>query len=328
MQRQFLWEARVAAHLDHPNIVPVHDIGLGADGGIFFTMKLVDGESLEDALAKVARNDDAALLRFALPRRLRIFVQVAQAVAFAHARGVLHRDLKPANVMLGPHGEVYVTDWGIAVLGGDASPPARLAGAAPQAARGVSGTPKYMSPEQAAGEPLDVPSDIYSLGAMLFETIALAPAIEGHSVTDVIERVKRGERKPLGEVCPDVSSSLAAIVERAMALDPRDRYGNVQELIIDVERVLDGLTPSAEKASLVTRAWRSYQARDHALSQLRVMDVDFMVGSGWFVGMAMGLWAARFVPEWTAWIALAGAVAIGVPPTRRWLRARKRGATL
>src|SRR6185503_7884244 len=145
MLDQFLWEARVTAHLDHPNIVPVHDVGR-VDENVFFTMKLVRGATLESVL------DGPEL---PMPRRLRVFHQICSAIAFAHARGVLHRDLKPSNVMLGEFNEVIVTDWGLALpLDNEAG--RAIAELMPPSLRAISaGTPAYMSPEQARGDALD-----------------------------------------------------------------------------------------------------------------------------------------------------------------------------
>src|SRR5882724_4512944 len=174
-------EARVLAALEHPGIVPVHDVGTLADGRVFYTMKFVEGQRLDKHIESVT----------AVPDRLRLFLRICEAIAFAHVRGVLHRDLKPANIMVGPFGEVLVMDWGLAKIlrSGDsnaarsADPEATIFEKPKQSALSgdateisvvtghgtILGTPGYMSPEQARGdvELLDSRSDIYSLGALL-----------------------------------------------------------------------------------------------------------------------------------------------------------------
>ncbi len=173
-------EARVLARLEHPGIVPVHDVGTLADGRVFYAMKFVEGQRLDKHIESVP----------SLPDRLRLFLRICDAVAFAHARGVLHRDLKPANIMIGAFGEVLVMDWGLAKILRDslpAEPPADPDATiiqAPNAQRTepdttqasavtghgtILGTPGYMSPEQARGDVahLDQRSDIFSLGALL-----------------------------------------------------------------------------------------------------------------------------------------------------------------
>jgi serine/threonine-protein kinase len=186
MLRRFIEEAQIGGQLQHPGIVPVHELGQLPDGRPFFTMKLVKGRTLADLLA------ERASPRHDLPRFLGVFEQVCQTVAYAHARGVIHRDLKPANVMVGAFGEVQVMDWGLAkVLVGEGRRDRRAngapasairtvrteaAGAASQAGT-VAGTPAYMAPEQALGtvDQLDERSDVFGLGAILCEILTGQP---------------------------------------------------------------------------------------------------------------------------------------------------------
>lgn len=226
-------EARVLARLEHPGIVPVHDVGSLPDGRPFYAMKLVRGERLDEAAARLAT----------LPERLRLFLRVCEPVAFAHARGVVHRDLKPGNVMVGPFGEVLVLDWGIARLVGEGAPPEgrRAAGSAEgdclrpaatlaTAAGTVLGTPGFMAPEQARGETdVDLRVDVYALGALLAVLAGEGP---------------RRDRR------------LAAIVARAMEPAPRDRYADVPSLAADVKRFLDGERVAAYRERPWERAAR------------------------------------------------------------------------
>jgi serine/threonine protein kinase len=255
LANRLLREARVLALLEHPGIVPVHDVGTLADGRVFYTMKFVEGQRLDQYIASVS----------SVPDRLRVFLRICEAVAFAHARNVLHRDLKPANVMVGPFGEVLVMDWGLAkILAGAAQSPAPTRDAdltlfhstAQSAAEDesteiskvtghgtVMGTPGYMSPEQARGDidSLDSRSDIFSLGALLRFLLNGNPA-DGASAQS-----------------PRVDRPLAAICDKATAAAPADRYQSVQDLALDVSRYLDGLAVAAHRESLLEKSFRFYR---------------------------------------------------------------------
>jgi eukaryotic-like serine/threonine-protein kinase len=247
-------EARVLARLEHPGIVPVHDVGTLADGRVFYTMKFVEGERLDKHIAAVQSTPD----------RLRLFLRVCDAVAFAHERGVLHRDLKPANIMIGSFGEVLVVDWGLAkILRGGANrekleedPEATiLSSAASDANAGdtspgsqltdhgtVMGTPGYMSPEQARGDVqhLDIRCDIYSLGAILRFMTSEDP---------------RGSTQAKGSKLP---KPVEAICAKATAASPEARYASVQELAQDVSRFLDGQAVGAYRENIFEKTVRFY----------------------------------------------------------------------
>ncbi len=255
LANRLIREARVLARLEHPGIVPVHDVGTLADGRVFYTMKFIEGQRLDNFIETVESVQD----------RLRLFLRICDAVAFAHARGVLHRDLKPANIMVGPFGEVLVMDWGLAkILRGETPSADRTAD--PEATifekpkksgeeRGstkssvitghgtVMGTPGYMSPEQARGEVevLDARSDIFSLGALL--------------------RFILMQKTPAG-MTPRLDRSLEAICAKASAEQREARYPAVQELGQDVSRYLDGLAVGAHRESIfekLTRFYRRYR---------------------------------------------------------------------
>jgi len=203
-------EARILARLEHPGIVPVHDVGRLPDGRVFYAMRYVEGEPLHRQLDRVRE----------VPARLRLFMRVCEAVAFAHGRGVIHRDLKPENVMVAPFGEVLVVDWGVA----------RVLGEGPSR-REVVGTPGFMSPEQAAGDAeAGVASDVYSLGKMLRVLIPEWP-----------------------------SRALAAIGDKATDPDPGRRYASALELAADVARHLDGLRVEAHIEGWGDRTVRLYR---------------------------------------------------------------------
>ena len=233
---RLLREAKVIAQLEHPGIVPVHDAGTLPDGRVFYTMKLVQGQRLDERVTKMG----------SVPDRLRMFQKICEAVSFAHAHGVLHRDLKPQNVMVGPFGEVLVMDWGLSKLLNAKTHGVEAAGTphptpvpvgqtlATSTAPGlVLGTPGYMAPEQARGDllVLDQRADIYSLGEVV--KFLLASAFP--------------DRMP---------KALAAICNKASAQDVQSRYNSVDELANDVSRYLDGQPVSAYPESPFARGWR------------------------------------------------------------------------
>ncbi|HXJ06503.1 MAG TPA: serine/threonine-protein kinase [Candidatus Acidoferrum sp.] len=252
LANRLIREARVLAQLEHPGIVPVHDVGTLTDGRVFYTMKFVEGQRLDNYIETIESLQD----------RLRLFLRICDAVAFAHARGVLHRDLKPANIMVGPFGEVLVMDWGLAkILRGESQqavdsvdPEATILERPKQPGEErdstdstvitghgtVMGTPGYMSPEQARGdiEVLDARSDIFSLGALLRFIIT---------------------QKTLTGFAPRLDRSLEAICAKACAQQRESRYFTVQELNLDVSRYLDGLAVGAHRESMFEKAGRFYR---------------------------------------------------------------------
>jgi serine/threonine protein kinase len=319
---QFLWEARVTASLDHPNIVPVHELGVSPAGELFFSMKLVHGATLESLIANARESRGAYVSR---NKRLRLFLQLCNAVSFAHSRGVLHRDLKPSNVMVGEYGETLVTDWGLAVpLPGPAGEPWRELMPAGLSLKSA-GTPLYMSPEQAVGETLDARSDIYTLGVILYELVALRGPYRARSVAEVLSEIVKGLAVPLARAAPSASSSLACVVHKAMAFEPAQRYQSATELARDLEQVLEGQTPDAEQISLLTRAARYYVARDPAMAHLRVVDIDQWAFSAMLVGAGVAVLTSRWYSSTPrlGWLLLLAACLLSLPPTLRWLRLRR-----
>jgi serine/threonine-protein kinase len=247
---RFLREACVQGQLEHPAIVPVHDLGRDADGTLYFTMKRIRGMTFERIIDALRMGEDDAVRQFSRRKLLGAFASVCHAVDFAHARGVVHRDLKPGNVMLGDYGEVYVLDWGLAKVVG--APEALLPSGPPitsgsdpggKTAHGATlGTPGYMSPEQARGETVDARADVYALGAILFELLALEPLHRHGTPQIALDSTLAGADARPSARCPhlDVPPELDAVCERATALDPKDRFLTVRDVVDAVERYLDG----------------------------------------------------------------------------------------
>jgi tetratricopeptide (TPR) repeat protein/tRNA A-37 threonylcarbamoyl transferase component Bud32 len=256
---RFVREAEITGGLEHPGIVPVYGLGAYPNGRPYYAMRFIHGDSLKDAIERFHLADqkprDPGERSLAFRHLLRRYVDICNAVAYAHSRGVLHRDLKPANVMLGKFGETLVVDWGLAKAGvkdqksSDIQRPVTeertlrpsSGSSADQTQAGVVlGTPSYMSPEQAAGKLLDLgpASDIYSLGTMLYVLLTGKkpyPAIEKGAI---MAAVRRGEFAPPLEVKPDTPPALDAICRKAMALKPENRYATALDLAADVEHWL------------------------------------------------------------------------------------------
>ncbi|MHC4832229.1 MAG: WD40 repeat domain-containing serine/threonine protein kinase, partial [Planctomycetota bacterium] len=225
VREQFVFEALTTGYLDHPNIVPVHELGRAESGELFMAMKLVEGVSWAALLEP--RNDAQRELaqKYQPEDHLELLITVGHALAFAHSRGIVHRDLKPENVMIGPFGEVLVMDWGIALdFRDEPDPPCR----APHCstARGPAGTPSYMAPEQAEGrgECIGPPTDIYQLGAILHELLTGKPPHRGASVYAALLSATRAARPELPSEVPE---ELAAVCRRALEKEPGDRYPDV-----------------------------------------------------------------------------------------------------
>jgi serine/threonine protein kinase len=232
---RLLREAEILASLEHPGIVPVHDAGTLADGSVFYCMKYVHGQTLDHCVKNLKSTSE----------RLRLVQRLAEPLAFAHSKGVLHRDLKPGNIMIGPFEEILVMDWGLAKRGAvrdarsdpistavEARPPS-----ATDRSTGVAGTPGYMSPEQARGEPADERSDVFSLGAVMLFVLTNGASVGADEFASV--------PRPLRAVCA-----------KAMAADPSARYQSVHQLTSDISKFLDQQPVSAYEENIFDRANR------------------------------------------------------------------------
>jgi serine/threonine-protein kinase len=236
----FIAEAQITGQLEHPNVVPVHELAIDEATGVpFFTMKLVQGVSFEHWLRDPSRPLGSTAR---LEDGLDIFVKICDAVAYAHHRGVIHRDIKPENVMVGSFGQVYLMDWGLARL--TKTRPAS-GKAAQMEAPGAVGTPGYMAPEQGRGNPaeMDERSDVFGLGAVLYEIVSGTTPFGAHKDPEfVLRQTRLGAVVPIDEAAAGigVSKRLRDIVSRATAPNAGDRYQSVVELQHDVVSFLHG----------------------------------------------------------------------------------------
>jgi serine/threonine protein kinase len=286
---RFIDEAQLTGQLEHPNIVPVYDLGMDEHGEIFYTMKYVRGTTLDEVLRGLRNGRTQSVEKYTLATLLTVFQKICDAIAFAHAKGVVHRDLKPENVMIGAYGEVLVMDWGLAKnMTGASRPEGRAATSgdrnmAPREIRGfetlhglIVGTPPYISPEQARGDldKIDTRSDIYVLGEILYAILTLRPPVDGANVNEIVDNIlssritpptsfnaparsSRRDSEPSlpGRVpllhCPGrrIPEGLSAVVMKAMQCDPERRYQSVEEMQADITAWQGGFATKAERAT-------------------------------------------------------------------------------
>ncbi len=246
--RRFLQEARITGSLEHPSIVPVYELGRREDDTPYYTMKVVHGKTLSKAIQAASSLRERLLL---LPH----FVNLCQAIAYAHSRGVIHRDLKPDNVMIGEYGETVVLDWGLARKLGGADVYEAVDGEGVLLAQGpsdsggdvtlpgaVMGTPLYMSPEQAAGDRgrVNERTDVYALGVILYEIITGKKPYSCTTVKEAVEKITREAPIPISNREPNAPPALAAVCAHAMEKDPAKRYASAVDLAEEISRFLSG----------------------------------------------------------------------------------------
>jgi serine/threonine-protein kinase len=268
-RQRFVAEAEITGGLEHPGIVPVYGLGTYGGGRPYYAMRFIKGDSLKEAIerfhADPALKGDPSRRSFELRKLLRRFLDVCNAIDYAHSRGVIHRDLKPANIILGRHGETLVVDWGLAKAIGRADPSvgeqtiAPSSGGSSETLPGSAlGTPAYMSPEQAFGDldQLGPRSDVYSLGATLYCLLTGKPPIEGEDVGAVLRQVQRGEFVPPRQRQPSLDAALDAVCTKAMAHHAEERYPSCRALAEDVERWMADEPVSARREPLAARVLR------------------------------------------------------------------------
>jgi formylglycine-generating enzyme required for sulfatase activity/serine/threonine protein kinase len=294
---RFLAEARLAGRLDHPGIVPIHDLGVDARGRAYFTMPLVRGTKLSDVIELVHARRRARRSLWTRERALEALLKVCDTIAYAHSAGVVHRDLKPDNVMIGRFGETYVMDWGLARVvesteidghrddtarerassdehaqHGDATPASRgtYADSHPTRDGDVLGTPAYMAPEQAAGQGATAQADVYSVGAILYHLLAgRAPYArlddDATMQRDVLAAVRAGPPDPLERTAPDAAPELAAICDKAMERSLARRYADMRAMSDDLRAYMEGRVVRAHDAGTAAEL-KKWIARNRALS--------------------------------------------------------------
>ena len=304
--RRFLEEVQITGQLDHPGVVPVHELGFDDGGRLFFAMRLVKGRDLR-TIIKLARNEEDNWNR---TRALSALQRVCETMAFAHEHGVIHRDLKPANIMIGTHGETYVMDWGLAKVleqnklnvGTFHAPGSSVKEEDRRGSFGlesdallttegtVIGTPSYMSPEQARGELESVgpASDVYSVGAMLYHLLQGHPPFlepgEQASGSQVLDRVLGGPPGRLDSVKGSIPLELVAICERAMSRDPGERYPDMGKMANDLRAFLEGRVVTAYKTGAIAE-FRTWVKRNRGMAA--AIAIGFVIAIGGLINTAI-----------------------------------------
>lgn len=256
----FIREAKITAMLEHPNIIPVHELGLSEETGLFFTMKLMQGEPLNSILSEIKKGNAVYQEKYNEYSLMNIFRKICDAVDFAHSKNIIHRDIKPHNVIVGRHGEVLLMDWGLALYIGDPekeenpSQKAALQHILELTDKGkniIQGSPAYMAPEQAGGDgtQLDKKTDIFLLAATFYHILTLEAPYTGENLKDVLQKSRQRNLIHPQKRSPErhIPDELCRIVMKASALKKEDRYASVQELIQDLDGVIAGHWLKQEK---------------------------------------------------------------------------------
>ena len=278
--RYLVEEAQITAQLDHPNIVPVHELGVTEDGAVYFTMKLIKGQTLKEILYEqdFRRRDEAGMCQ-----QLLLFCKICDAISFAHDHGVIHRDIKPDNIMVGEYGEVYVMDWGLCRLkqtprpsGPDEELPEQEEGFyPPHCEQGkVFGSPWYMAPEQARGEvdEVDERSDVFSLGAILYQILTQFPPYLADSMDDLLVKAVECRPVPPHELVDfHVPAQLGRIAMKALSKKKSRRFASVSELKQEVENFLHSGWRFPEKV---------FEAGDLIIRQGESGDAAYIISRG------------------------------------------------
>jgi serine/threonine protein kinase/formylglycine-generating enzyme required for sulfatase activity len=256
-QRRFIREAHIMALIEHPNVLPLHEMGKREDGTVYFTMKRIRGESLHDIINGLKVGDPVYRENYPLRRMIDIFKHVCNAVAFAHSRHIIHRDLKPENIFIGSFGQVQVCDWGLARVLGDVEQE-ELQGVTMDGT--VMGTPHYMAPEQIAGRisELDERTDVYALGVILYQILTFNRPFAGDTIAAIMETVLKQDVVPPRKKAPanKIPAELEAICLEAMNKDQVDRYQSVNDMLVDIRNWEAGHPVRVCPVSPLNRVWK------------------------------------------------------------------------
>ncbi|MEE2789600.1 MAG: bifunctional serine/threonine-protein kinase/formylglycine-generating enzyme family protein [Myxococcota bacterium] len=315
VRQKFIEEAQITAQLEHPNIVPVHEFGYLSGGEVFFTMKRIQGRTLKDVLRKLRKGDAEVAEAFGRTRLINIFQSVCQAIAFAHSRGVLHRDIKPSNVMIGEYGETLVLDWGVAkVIGSEEKYEAPAEQVVTDRSVSddvtmvglITGTPSYMAPEQAAGriDRLDARSDIYALGALLYEMLCLKPPFKRKTHRDTLKAVITEAVVPPSIRAPEqnVPNSLETIALKCLEKRRSNRFQSVDEMIETLSKYLAGVEDldrraqqSDERLEVGIEHVQSYDQKraQHSEQAELIAELEWDIPTFASIGEKRSLWAAQ-----------------------------------
>jgi len=277
---RFIQEARITANLEHPNIVPVHELGKNSDNSPYFVMKMLSGEPLSMVIDKLKNKTKGYAKKYNLHHRLRIFIKICNAVAFAHSKGIIHLDIKPDNIQIGDFGEVLLLDWGLAKISNDPKniQNPKKGKSKDQKERDliknttkelsnsilditldgvIKGTPGYMAPEQVYGKnkEKDTRTDIYALGAVLYFLLTFQRPVEGKTIQALMVSTLNAKISPPSERVPQnhIPKALNAVTLKALAFKKENRYQKVNDLIRDIDSFLGGYATTAERAGIFTR---------------------------------------------------------------------------
>ncbi|MCC8180300.1 MAG: serine/threonine protein kinase [Planctomycetes bacterium] len=302
---RFVAEAQITAQLEHPNVVPVHEIGIMPGGMPYFSMKLVKGISLGDLINHLRIGDREMTRQYNHLARLRLFQRICQGVAYAHSKGVVHRDLKPANILIGEYGEVQIMDWGLAKMvnapvsdqGEALVSTVRQASGMNTYGGAIAGTPAYMSPEQARGDfaAIGPPSDVFALGLMLAEFITLVRVYREPSFNASLLAARHPKNQvDIAKLAPGsvYSQSVDRVVRKATNPEISYRYSNAGEMSREIAQIIEEQLPSSSlKRNLRNRdLMLNHEHLGKPTGVIALLGRAFWYGAGTVLGIEAVIW--------------------------------------